>query len=388
MDNRNPNRIAAHSQIPRTAARLLGGDRLNVAYIGGSVTQATGASDTTETSWRALFQKYLYQRYHRKYFCHIGSMVSGIGSCNSPVMAFLIGRHILPNEPMLAFVEFCINDAHVLDKELVKKGIEGMVRQLVTAKKGCDVVFLRAGCSPRSKTADGNVSTIPDGLHRQIAEYYDLPLIDLQGFTNEYLAEKGERWDDVIPPVNAREDLYHLNDYGNSIYFDAIRETFEKHMALFRQKKHRDPFAPIPEPLFSDELQYVRLLDPSIKNRSIELEGEWHPKPRELVPWYTDNLLVGQPGAKMTVVFQGTSVMVWALCYNNGLKVQALLNGEKISGPFLKYPTEFCRGFVLAHGMPHREHVLELTVGQPGRRQNRLENPTAQIGAVGITNRQ
>ena len=181
--------------------------------------------------------------------------------------------------------------------------------------------------------------------------------------------------------------MYHLNDYGNTIYFEAIRESMERHIDLFRRKKHKDPFAAIPDPLFSDELQYVRLIDPSRKSRSVTLEGEWHPKPKELVPWYTDNLLVGQPDARMTVAFRGTAVMVWALCYNNGLKVQAVLDGEKIAGPYLKYQTEFCRGFVLAHGMPLGEHVLELTVDQPITRQHRLENPTAQIGAIGIADK-
>jgi hypothetical protein len=70
--------------------------------------------------------------------------------------------------------------------------------------------------------------------------------------------------------------------------------------------------------------------------------------------------------------------------YNNGLKVDAELDGKEIAGAYLKHFIEFGKGTVLAHGLPPGEHVLKLTVAQPSSRQNKLENPSAQLAYLGV----
>ena len=89
----------------------------------------------------------------------------------------------------------------------------------------------------------------------------------------------------------------------------------------------------------------------------------------------------------MSLAFNGTAIMVWALMHNNGLKLEAVLDGREIAGPYLKYHIEFCRGFLLAHGLLQGPHVLELTVAKPSKRHNKLANPTAEIGYLGIAHK-
>ena len=69
-----------------------------------------------------------------------------------------------------------------------------------------------------------------------------------------------------------------------------------------------------------------------------------------------------------------SAVMVWTLMQNNGLKVNVLLDGEEIYGPYLKYPTESGKGFVIGHGLPEGGHVLELTVAQASKIHNKLDS--------------
>ena len=102
---------------------------------------------------------------------------------------------------------------------------------------------------------------------------------------------------------------------------------------------------------------------------------EWEPKDWGHIPWYFDNLLVGKPGAKLTLKFKGTAVAVFGLMYNNGLKCEAVLDGKELSGPYLRHFIEFGKGLVLAHGLPNQEHVLQLTVAEPSKRHNKLDNP-------------
>ena len=49
-------------------------------------------------------------------------------------------------------------------------------------------------------------------------------------------------------------------------------------------------------------------------------------------------------------------------------------------GPYTNFGIEFGKFFMLGHGMEKGEHVLELEVGAPLAKQNKLEDPTAQIG--------
>ncbi len=373
-------------QIPQALAMLFSGGNGGVAYLGGSVTQGRGASNTAETSWRALFQKYLMQ-YHRRYYAHVGAIVSGLGGCNSPIAAFFVQRNVLFAKPALTFVEFCLNDRHVPDALLAAKGIEGVVRQLVMAEERCDVVLLGAGCNPRGITPDGHRGPVDHGLHRKIAAHYDLPFFDLQAYLYDQLEQRGQTWEEHIVPKIEYDPNYHLNDYGQGLYCDAICQDFEGQIRRFQAADGQLSYPPMPEPLFSDELQYVKLINPARDRRSVSLEGQWETKPEGLVPWYCDSVLMGKPGAKLRLQFTGTAIMVWALVSYNGLNVRATLDGTEVSGMYLRYTLEFGRGFVLAHGLPCAKHVLELTVDEPSKRQHKLEYPCAQVAYLGIANK-
>ncbi len=370
--------------IPRCIEKIFSASHCNVAYVGGSLTVGVGASDVTETSWRRLFTKYLYQEYHPKYHCQVSEIMGAIGASESYASVFMLPRNVIPHKPDLAFVEFCVNDSGAPDKDLVLKGMEGIVRQLKSTDANCDVVLLGTGARPGSnrKTKDGSVD---QSLHRQVAEHYELPFIDMQSYLLETLEERGETWDDVALDFE-EDDAHHLNDYGQRISFRAMREGFEKQVELFCDGQRKDPDAPLPEPLVSDELQHIEMYNPSKKRTDIELEGEWDQKPAELVPWYFDDLLVGSSGAKMRLTFEGTACAVWGLMYNNGLKVQARLDGEKVRGPYLRHFIEFGKGAVLAHGLPNEEHELELKVDTASKRHNKLEAPSAQIAYITVAN--
>lgn len=363
-----------HCRIPNVIEKIFAASHSAVAYIGGSLTVGVGASDVSRTSWRVLFVEYLYKKYHPTYHCQVSQVMGAVGACESYVGVFTLGRNVLPASPDLAFVEFCVNDRGAPDKDLVVKGMEGIIRQLVSSKNRCEVVLMGMG--------DRNGS-IDHALHREIADHYDLPFIDVQGEIFKKLEERGEAWDSIALEF-VDGDPYHLNDYGNQLVFESMRDCFEEQVVLFKEGKRRERFAALPNPKVSDEMQFTKLVDPSKKKSGVSLDGEWELKASGLVPWYYDNILVGRPGSTMTVPFLGTAVCVFGIMYNNGLKIEATLDGKEIAGPYYRHVIEFGKGFVLAHGLENREHVLKLTVGQPSKRHNKLENPTGQIAYIGI----
>jgi hypothetical protein len=297
-----------------------------------------------------------------------------VGASESYASVFTLERNVLPAMPDLALVEECVNDSGAPDKNLVIKGMEGIVRQLLGMKSRCEVIIVGQG--KRDNSVDMS-------LHRQVAEHYDLPFVDVQAYTLETLKQRGQAWDDIAIPF-VENDPCHLNDYGNRLAFEAIQACFEEQVRRYQAGKRRARNPELPAPLLSDELQYTQLVDPSRPDERIVPEGQWEPKSRDLVPWYFDGLLVGKPGARLTFTFRGTAVALHGLMYNNGLKVEAELDGKEIAGTYLKHFIEFGKGTVLAHGLPAGEHVLKLTVAPASPRQNKLENPSAQIGYLGI----
>lgn len=365
--------MSQHCQIPNCIEKIFSASHCSVAYIGGSITVGVGASNVAKTSWRALFTEYLYQQYHRKYHCQVSEVMGAVGASESYVSVFTLPRNVIPAKPDLAFVEFAVNDRGAPDKDLVLKGMEGIVRQLLGGKSRCNVVILGAG------SRDGKID---HALHRQVAEHYDIPFIDAQDFIFRKLAERGQAWDAAALDFEIN-DPWHLNDYGNRLFFEAMRECFEEQVRRFEAGHRKERAAPLPPPLVSDELAHVELVDPTRKNQ-VTLSDGWTVKHKGHVPWYFDNLLVGQPGAKLSFTFTGTAVAVFGLMYNNGLKLEALLDGEELAGPYLRHFIEFGKGMVLAHGLPHGEHRLELTVGETSERHHKLDNPTAQVGYIGI----
>jgi lysophospholipase L1-like esterase len=366
-----------HCQIPNAIEKIFAASPCSVAYIGGSITVGIGASNAAETSWRALFTQYLYREFHPTYRCHISEVMGAMGALESYCAAFTLARNVLPAAPDLAFIEFCVNDNSRPDKTLVRKGMEGMVRQLLTADNPCDVMILATG------NCEGSVDHAP---HKEIAEYYDLPFVDLQSYLFDRLKERSQTWDDIRPAYK-KDDLFHLNDYGNQLAFEAIRECFDEQVRSFAGGERATRHTPLPPPMVSDELQHARIIDPATATPGLTLEGEWEQRPPGYVPWYFDNLTAGKPGATLTLVFEGTAVAVFGLIYNNGLKLEAALDGKEIPGFYTRHVIECGKGFMLAHGLPRGRHILKLTVSQPSKRHNKLENPTARIGYLAVAGR-
>lgn len=370
-------------QIPNALEKVFAASHCSVAFLGGSITTAAGASNSAETSWRRLFVKYLYTEYHPKYQTQVSEVMGAMGASESYAAVFTLVRNVLPMNPDLAVVEYCVNDRGAPDKDLVIKGMEGIIRQLLMAKHHCDVIILGTGCRPGAESSTANGS-IDHTLHRQVAEHYDIPFVDAQDYMYKALEARGQTWDDASIDF-VEGDALHLNDYGNQLVFEALRDGFEQQVALFKQGKRKGRKEPVPPPMVSDELQFIELVDPAKgKHPGLTLEGSWAKKPDGLIPWYYDNLLMGQPGAKLRLEFKGTAVALFGLMYNNGLKVNAVLDGEPTPGPYLRHFIEFGKGFVIAHGLPNKEHVMELTVGEASKRHNKLGDPTAQIAYIGI----
>jgi lysophospholipase L1-like esterase len=362
--------------IPHALEHIRAASYCNVAFIGGSLTTAAGAGDTTTTSWRRLFMRHLYERGHAVYHCQLSEIMGGLGAMESYGAVFTLQRNVIPFAPSLVFVEFAVNDRVAPTPDLIYAGMEGIVRQLKTGKREVDVVLIGAGCRPGTGPADG---LIDHSIHRRVAEHYGLAFVDVQDYMHRTLEQRGQTWDDVSITFEDGDDL-HLNDYGNQIWFDALRNWFDEETRAYDKSPGTPVDEALPPPLESAAFAATEAVNPARRNKRIQLEGGWEKKDRGVVPWYFDDLLVGRPGDKLTFTFTGTAIGALSLVYPNGLKMEATLDGEDVPGPYTNFMMEFGKFFMIAHGLENTEHVLELTVAEPMSRKNKLPDPTAEIG--------
>jgi hypothetical protein len=369
--------LSGECRIVAAIERIRAASYVNLVYMGGSLTAAAGVGNAAVTSWRRLFTRYVYERCHRVYHCQPMEVMAAIGAMESYGAVFTIERNVKPHLPVLAFVEFCVNDSGVPDKRLAQKGVEGIIRQLKRCPTQPDVVLIGAGVRPG--TFDSPDGLVDHSLHRELADYYGLPFIDVQSYIHRVLKERNQTWDDVSI-VFENGDNWHLNDYGNTLWFECMREWFEDQWQRYDLNPTAVSQTELKSPMVSDELEFTKLVNPVKRNKAIVKEGSWEKKDSALVPWYLDNLLVGRPGDKLTFTFAGTAIGMLNLVHCNGLKIEAKLDGKEIAGPYTNFGIEFGKFFILGHGLESGEHVLELTVGEPMTKKNKLEDPTAQIG--------
>ena len=267
--------ISGRCEIAATIERIRAASYVNLVYMGGSLTAAAGVGNAAVTSWRRLFTRYIYERCHRVYHCQPMEVMAAIGAMESYGAVFTIERNVKSHLPVLAFVEFCVNDRGAPDKHLVRKGVEGIIRQL----KGCptrpDVVLIGAGVRPGA--LDSPDGLVDHSLHRELADYYGLPFIDVQSYIHRVLKERNQTWADVSI-VFENGDNWHLNDYGNALWFECLREWFEDQWQRYDLNPTAVSHAELTSPMVSDELEFTKLVNPVKRNKAIDMEGTWEKK--------------------------------------------------------------------------------------------------------------
>lgn len=85
---------------------------VNIAYLGGSITEAEYGSDKYKYSWAYQVEQYFRNNYSNQLSFH-NAGVSGTGS---GLGIFRLSRDILPFKPDLIFIEYAINDLTEIDK--------------------------------------------------------------------------------------------------------------------------------------------------------------------------------------------------------------------------------------------------------------------------------
>lgn len=212
---------------------------LKVAYLGGSVTVGSGASDANTKSWRALVGQWFVDNFgpessYGKNVTNVHAAIGATGSYFGAYRVFQDAKLGSDNPPDVLFVEFGINDIYDgISQVEVATYYESIIRQAYAANPKMNVipVFTMDLTLAVNFVNNGDEGSPYFTTQRTIAEYYGLPQVNvgralINVINDEYVAagktlttadnKAGTIWRNYIT------DTCHPQDAGYKIYADTV----------------------------------------------------------------------------------------------------------------------------------------------------------------------
>lgn len=201
----------------RVVHQLKSARSLTIGYLGGSLTDGSGASDPERFSWRALTTRWFREQFPQASVREVNAAIGGTGS---EFGLYRMGEDLLAKQPDLVFVEFSVNDSGLAEREvdLVSSAMEGIVRRILMSNPQATIVFVYTTMkSLEPYHVAGELSPAAQ-LHDVVAGHYGIPSVPIGEAVWQYLQSKGMDWNEIMP------DNVHPTDEGYAVYAEAMIE--------------------------------------------------------------------------------------------------------------------------------------------------------------------
>lgn len=286
--------------LPNAYSRLTNDRKLNIGYLGGSVTSGYGASNQETASWRGLTTSWFRTNFPD---AEISAFNAAVGSTGSYSAAFRYQREVAPKSPDVLFIEFAVNDYY--DKLTYAQSLraaESVVRAAYEYNPFAEIVVIL--------TADKWCRTEEYDCYRalkNIAEAYDLMCIDIR---KDFLAGLSDA--EYANYMCNSSDGVHPNDAGYAKYFELIREKLERDIILESPKTVEMKSKKLPASNISSEP--LMMNGDSVRPDVIQLESNtgWQVKNETFSTLgdrgYASVLTASQPGSEFSFNFFGTDI--------------------------------------------------------------------------------
>ncbi|MBE7042484.1 MAG: hypothetical protein E7399_03205, partial [Ruminococcaceae bacterium] len=295
------------------------GQDLTIAYLGGSITQGSGATSTANRWSSLLTRDFFNGTFKTTHGTGIATEVNaGVGGTPSDLGLFRLNYDVSSHNPDIVFVEFAVNDSGTSASEAgalsVQQRMEGIVRQLSKLPKQPVVIFIYTA------SLDGNSSfnqTLNSAkVHQEVADYYGIGSINLCEYVaggtdlsgNAIVWEKGQTgtW---------TNDNTHPNDTGYAKYAEYIAKQLAEHPEKYLKKMTVQQL-----PKFGYEYGAPDLVSASSNRASYD--EKWV-KGTDQNTWsfrgsYEDLMLTTEAGAVATFDFTGRSIGLFVLRGDRG----------------------------------------------------------------------
>ena len=346
--------------------RAQAGETLSVVFYGGALTWGANSSDPSKTSFRALLENYLRERYPRTRFRFLNAAIGG----GSKLGMFRLKRDVLAHHPDLVFLDFTLDDnPDGVDRETLTS-YERLLIELIQA----DIPVMQVFFGFKRDFGTNWKPLLPVRLrdHLEMARLYRTGVGNAAYPTQSFLADGKHDVDEIWP-----FDHTYPNDIGHQIIFESLRDGLEE--AIRQKRICSTPLFPV----FADhytmttQIYLSELPLPEGWDRAESFSkppaGVANPWLREVVVCDAGDQNEVQP---LQLAFTGTSVGIIGEADESGLGFRVVLDGKilpyrekKTAAPAVKiWPTTtetygggklfFWRE--LADHLPSGAHTLEI----------------------------
>lgn len=217
------------ARLARVLAKARAGGAVNVAVIGGSITQGAAATKPEFRYGNRIAQWWQKQFPQAK----VEFVNAGIGATGSNFGALRAQRDLLSKKPDFVVVEYAVNDGNV---QASAESLEGLLRQILEQPQQPAVVLLFT-----MNQSGGNAQE----WHGKVGSHYHLPMVSFRDALWPAIQAGKLKWEEV------EADQVHPNDRGHgycAAFVTALVEQIDKKVSA----KELPPVGPLPAPLFGD----------------------------------------------------------------------------------------------------------------------------------------
>lgn len=329
--------------LSNTVYKLTKEKKLNVLFYGGSIT----VSQQGESAWSDRTGKWLKETYPDAEINVTNKSISGQGTY---LGLFRLERDAIAAKPDLMFIELATNDLYQgfgLEKSSVL--VEAIVRRINTAFPECDIVIVLTTDKSRLGTEFATLQA-----HRNVADYYGIPTINVGQALKEELDKTGKGWDYYVG------DIVHPNPNGHKVYADRVIKELKTLLpsSASSAKKHNLPS----ENYISNGITKTQTLTAD----KIEFEGGW--KVKKASDWcryvgFENSLFPDGAGSTLTFRFKGTTFGMLAEIRRN-VNVEITIDGKETVKLHEKDATNEVERYVFDN-LAAGEHVVTIKYNGP-----------------------
>jgi lysophospholipase L1-like esterase len=341
--------------LARFFSKIKAGQPVVVMGIGGSVTEGH--------SWAAMSAEWLRKQYPHNQILYVDGAYGGTPPWQT---VFRLRRDVLPHKPDLVFIEYAVNS--YLDNERNWLAEDGLVQQLLRQPQQPDIVFVYVG----NDKGERDLQKV-----QPVARHYGFLEVDVRSHLQTKIDAAEVTWKDIAG------DAIHPNLRGHAIYAEAVTALLARQAPLADKPT---PVPPVPAPFFGDEFTTATLLPIAAAQAS----PEWRTvRPPGWTGKFLDEMYeTDRPGATLTVTANTTAFGVYLIQTTDSGRIAWSLDGgpekrEDLWGGWLGKGGLYVRNFLLAAGLPRRDHVLKLTVLP---KSEKAEGNLVRIGGFCVTN--
>jgi len=199
------------ARMIRCMKKAMNGEKLTLAFLGGSITQGC-LSSTPETCYAYLTYQWWVESFPQAQLTYVNA---GIGGTTSHLGVGRVEEDVLSAEPDFVIVEYSVNDSD--GDPHFQETYESLVRRVLSAKKNPALLLVH-----NVRYDDGENA---EDIHRPVGAHYQLPSVSMKSTIMEKVKEG------VIKNREITTDDLHPNDLGHAMvanvicyYLDQIKE--------------------------------------------------------------------------------------------------------------------------------------------------------------------